>query len=78
MTYYLCAIFTLISAAVSFGFSIDAYVSAKKTASKRTDHCQVRSLQKLRNPRCRHWPSDLCFAALFNWLSHDHDPNPVV
>ncbi|GAT18008.1 hypothetical protein [Secundilactobacillus silagei] len=30
MTYYLCAIFTLISAAVSFGFSIDAYVSAKK------------------------------------------------
>lgn len=30
MSYYFCAIFTLISAAVSFGFSIEAYHSAKK------------------------------------------------
>lgn len=30
MSYYLCAGFTLISAAVSFGFSIEAYQSAKK------------------------------------------------
>ncbi|MFC6253614.1 hypothetical protein ACFP1H_03265 [Secundilactobacillus hailunensis] len=30
MTYYLCAIFTLISALVSFGFSIEAYITAKK------------------------------------------------
>lgn len=37
MTYYLCAIFTLISAAVSFGFSIEAYSSArKKTGSSLT------------------------------------------
>ncbi|GAT18457.1 hypothetical protein IWT5_00731 [Secundilactobacillus silagincola] len=30
MTYYLCAIFTLISATVSFGFAIEAYITAKK------------------------------------------------
>lgn len=29
MFYYLCAIVTLISSAVSFGFSIDAYITAK-------------------------------------------------
>lgn len=33
MTYYICAFFTLISAAVSFSFAIEAYSSAKKKAS---------------------------------------------
>ncbi|GAX03894.1 hypothetical protein IWT140_01528 [Secundilactobacillus pentosiphilus] len=36
MTYYICAIFTLISAAVSFGFSIETYSSAKKKSSSLT------------------------------------------
>lgn len=28
--YYLCAVFTLISATVSFGFSMEAYIKAKQ------------------------------------------------
>lgn len=33
LIYYLCAIFTTISAAVSFGFSIEAYSAAKRQSS---------------------------------------------
>lgn len=33
MIYYLCAIFTLISAAVSLGFAIEAYITAKKQSN---------------------------------------------
>lgn len=33
MIYYLCAIFTTISAAVSFGFSMEAYSAAKRQFS---------------------------------------------
>ena len=29
MYYYLCAVYTLISAAVSFGFSVEAYIKSK-------------------------------------------------
>jgi hypothetical protein len=45
--YYLCAIFTLISAAVSFGFSIDAYIKSrpqKEFALNNAKYAMSRSL----------------------------------
>lgn len=47
MYYYLCAIFTLISAAVSFGFSVEAYVQSrqqKDTALNNSKYALSRSL----------------------------------
>lgn len=47
--YYICAAFTLISAAVSFGFSIDAYNKAKqeKNALTNAKYAMSRSLSLL-------------------------------
>jgi hypothetical protein len=45
--YYLCAIYTIISAAVSFGFSVEAYIkskSQKDAALTNAKYAMVRSL----------------------------------